>query len=380
MSSGTKRKSTHIPSDFKRRKAKVGKRALLPANNTDTSFKAATVQIRNQSIETSSLKTGKFLLSGRGRSLQELSHQLHHPAGAVRLSAVRGLSSIIEETSSDVLVTNLSLLLPVISKCACVDEEENIRNTGLTALQLLIRRTINDDTDVETVAIENRKKLWNSFVPLITAYVTSALHSLDRSTRLDGSRAVDIMSRSLTLGKDIIANMLPAYSTLLQDYCQYGNSTNSEKKDQNKKSNKRMILLQALVSLLQSVKQEASYKDEIRDPDLIINESSSSSTVHGLILLTPKQERTTYLLSTLTAATIKDYGKVLMESYLTVKNNNDVLSESNLTNLLSKLRDIFVEILERRERQLKNSDLEELSLLIQSIHLLWKKLLQVPTF
>lgn len=376
MSSGTKRKKTHIPSDFKRRKAKVGKRALVPANNTDTSFKAATVQIRDQSISTASSKKGEILLSARGRSLQELSYQLHHPAGVVRLSAVRGLYSIIEETPNHALVTHLSSLLPIISKCACLDEEDNVRNMGLNALQLLVRRTIDDPNDDDVIATQNRKKLWKSFIPLIAAYITSALHSLDRSIRLDGSRAVDILSRFLPIDKGTVANMLPAYITLLQDYCQYQNSTASQRNVQNKKSNKRALILHALVSLFQSMKQEDVERALALDPDLIVDESLSTSTGHGIILLEPKQERSAPILPAPTAATMEDYFKILFERDLTVHNDGQTLSESNLTNLLSKLRDIFVEIWERGGMQLKNNDLEELSLLIQSIHLLWKNFLQ----
>ena len=59
-----KRKQTHIPSDFKRRKAKVGKRAVTPANETNVKFKAVTVGVRSQNAVLAQKTSGAHFNSG----------------------------------------------------------------------------------------------------------------------------------------------------------------------------------------------------------------------------------------------------------------------------------------------------------------------------
>ena len=46
----TKRKTSSQQPDFKRIKAKVGKRALKPANETDTTFRAASLRVSGQAV------------------------------------------------------------------------------------------------------------------------------------------------------------------------------------------------------------------------------------------------------------------------------------------------------------------------------------------
>eukprot|EP00548_Thalassiothrix_antarctica_P017414 CAMPEP_0194196678 /NCGR_PEP_ID=MMETSP0154-20130528/76790_1 /TAXON_ID=1049557 /ORGANISM="Thalassiothrix antarctica, Strain L6-D1" /LENGTH=681 /DNA_ID=CAMNT_0038921285 /DNA_START=514 /DNA_END=2556 /DNA_ORIENTATION=+ len=269
---------------------------------------------------------------------------------------------------------------------------------------------INRDTNNTTANLE---RLWNSFVPLITAFVSSALHSLDRPTRLDGSRAVEIISQFLLFDYKIMATMLSAYITLLQDYGHYhpagrnnNNSSNdyadvtslqkpmitkSQKKSNSDKKNKRLILLQSLVSLLKAIKSEmknnpfdSEGKEYASSEKIVIDGNSTVNNSSSLMLLASQRDIKDFVpLPTLN--NIEEYFDNILSDFsldstmiVHASTNKTNLSESNLATLFSKLRDIFVEILERGTQMnttklsFGRTDLDELSLLLKSIHLLWK--------
>ena len=357
-SQGQKRKKTHLTSDFKHRKAKVGKRAPQQLNLTDTAFKAVSVQVQGQSI--AGQASGDAVLSSRGKSIPDLTHQLHHPAGAVRVSAIRGLTNVIQGAPFSILETHLSALLPVISKCACVDEEDDVRNLGLVALRDIIKSSDGDD------------KLWKPFIPLLAAFVTSALNSLDRATRLDGSRAVEIVSY-LPLDRKTVATILPAYIALLQDHSLSTSKTPVEgKKKKKTDENKRLVILQSMVSLLRSIdvgNEQVSDLEQL-DPDLIILPGGLST--NALLLLTSRDTPQVEAIDSLEKLSIVSGGEQETE-----QNQKGNIAQSTVVDLFSKLRDVYVEVTQRGGQgdsgvTLCVADMEELSLLVSSIHLLWK--------
>lgn len=356
---GTKRKKTHIPSDFKRRKAKVGKRAPQQLNLTDTSFKTAAVQVQGQSIDTSKGGFGDAVLSSRGKSIPELTHQLHHPAGAVRVSAIRGLANVIQLTPFDMLQSHLSTLLPVIAKCACVDDEDDVRTLGLGALRDLINSDRSD-------------KLWKPFVSLLVAFVISALNSLDRSTRLDGSRAVDIISR-LPLDRKTVVAILPAYTTLLRDHRKNKNTSTSEGGKKKKAyDNSVLIVLQSLVALLRCIDDSDEHISDVMpaEPDLTLRAGGSSA----LLILASRDSYVVEDIDGLDSLMDKSLGRETQEVR---RDQNDNIANSIVFDLFAKLRDVYVEALQRGIQGGSGStigvnDMEEVSLLVTSIHLLWK--------
>ena len=103
MSSNKRRSGGGQQSDFKRLKAKVGKKAPKPLNLTDTSFKAASLHVAGQAAVTdrgdNDSSFGDSLVSSRGRTLAELISQLGHPASAVRHSAMKGLENVSSKQS-----------------------------------------------------------------------------------------------------------------------------------------------------------------------------------------------------------------------------------------------------------------------------------------
>ncbi|KAI2510400.1 hypothetical protein MHU86_3973 [Fragilaria crotonensis] len=397
-SAGTKRKKTHIPSDFKRRKAKVGKRATQQLNLTDTSFKAVSVQVQGQSIAESK-DGGKHgasgILSSRGKSIADLTHQLHHPAAAVRISAIRGLANVIQGTPFDILETHLSILLPVIAKCACVDDELDVRSLGLVALRELITkpRWSDDDNNVNNHQQSNNK-MWKPFVPLLAAFITSALNSLDRATRLDGSRAVDILSH-LPLDRITVATILPAYITLLQDHTTHTNintiansSTKAAVEGKTKKKtdeNKRLVILQSMVSLLRSTvdadDMSTSKFMSLEHADLTLLPASSNALVllpscHSHPVEAPSSSR---LMTMMMDGA--DVSSSVPNADAPTRNrhpaNGGAMTDCILDDLFSKLRDVFVEATQRGTQGQSGvtmglADMEEVSLLVSAIHLLWK--------
>ena len=88
--------------DFKRLKAKVGKRAPKKLSETDTKFKSAKVKVQSQTIangaETTVSQHGD-MVSSRGKHFSQLMSQLNHPAANARNSAVQGMKDVIKEGS-----------------------------------------------------------------------------------------------------------------------------------------------------------------------------------------------------------------------------------------------------------------------------------------
>jgi hypothetical protein len=359
---GTKRKKTHIPSDFKRRKAKVGKRAPQALNLTDTSFKSVSVQVKTQSIEVA--RGVHAIQSTRGKSIADLTHQMYHPAAAVRISAVKGIINIFQTTPLDILEMHLSVLLPIIAQSASVDEDKNVRTLGLTALRTL--------TNMD----KEKRIVWKPFIPLMRAFITSALNSLDRLTRLDGSRIVDILS-SLPIDGITVSAILPAYVTLLQDH---SHAVQSSALKQGIKSSKtpdesnRLIVIQSMMSLLKTVNIEKENDLDLNMQEPTLSLGIRNSETISLILLVPKERKSIRSIRNMEA--LIDFQQSANQQELDC-NKKIRVKESTVIDLFTKLRDIFVDVSQRGTLgasglTLGSSDMEEMSILISIIHHLWK--------
>jgi pre-rRNA-processing protein IPI1 len=239
----TKRKSGgQAQSDFKRIKAKVGKRTPRSANVTETSFKAASLHVAGQLIDRSQGPI-TILSSTRGNTMLDLSAQLGHPAAAVRLSAIKGLGDIARNHAPYLLRPHLSILVPTCAK-SWVDEDDEVRTAGLSAFGDLIGK-------------QNYSSI-RPFVLLIISYFTSALHSLDSQMRVDGARAVNLVSslhpRLLT---PFVSKLLRPFVGLLTD--------------RNKLRSNEEILI-GLISLLEVSTDSSTSQDAAEiidnDPDL----------------------------------------------------------------------------------------------------------------
>ncbi len=218
---GNKRKPTtkgKPASDFKRLKAKVGKKVAKAVNETDTSFRKASLYVSHQSM---TAQPANAILSQKGRSLADLSLQFGHPAGTARHSVVKGLINIVKENAATNLRAHLHCLIQIGCK-ALVDDQDAVRKAGYTLLAELM--------------IRNEKSTLVPFKSLLVAYTSSSLHSLDRDMRFDGAKAVGLICSFFgpLLHESILA-LLPPFVSLLSD--------RERKKDFG-------IILESLVALL----------------------------------------------------------------------------------------------------------------------------------
>ncbi len=253
------------PPDFKKIKAKVGKRAPKQLNLTETSFRAASLSLREQAVQVE--KHDDALISSRGRSISELSTQLQHPARAVRISAAKGLRDILSHIQDNSSVRqNISLWVNICSKCL-VDEEDEVRTLSLAMLKHLLLQLVNS----------------NDLVPLsgfIIVFVSSTLNSLDKSTRRDGAEAVALLSRYVPhlVRPYISTKLLPAFVRILVDYrvttqrtSQSSDTSESKAKKRKRNAGKttqqsangqQSVILEALLLLLEAA---AGKDDEDED-------------------------------------------------------------------------------------------------------------------
>jgi hypothetical protein len=337
-------------SDFKRLKAKVGKRALKPANVTDTSFRAASLHVAGQILDRGdAASSSSGILSSRGKSLLELTSQLGHPAAAVRLSAMKGLQNVVSSQKQS-LRTHLSILVPTCSK-SCVDEDADVRQVGLAVLSDLV--TSHDETTLRP------------FASLLVAYATSALHSLDAPMRMDGARAVLTMARFIP---SLIAphqnKLLPPYISLL------GDRTMAKQAEE---------ILQSLLTLLKTKEantkhiHDATY-DDSNDPDLVILEYGRSCP--ALMLPGRMASHSIPLLERISELPSLD--RLDSWNMMTKGTNNTIDQEggdSTTHDLLAKLRDVLVEATGQGEDVVVATtaamSMNKVSLVVQAIRWMW---------
>jgi pre-rRNA-processing protein IPI1 len=217
-SSSASKKSQN--SDFKRLKAKVGKRAPKKLNDTDTKFNTATVKVKAQNVSYDSTNVdtkGMQMISSRGKHLSQLILSLNHPSASVRSSSLQGIKDAVKNTPAEVIPYHLSIIMPSISKCI-VDEDSDVRKlANLILFQDVSHRLL-------SINIGDRMR---PFLPLTLAYIGSALHSLDQDVRYDGCCTLENLCthfRFLFLdgsrgGNDMLKleATLPAFSILFDD-------------------------------------------------------------------------------------------------------------------------------------------------------------------
>ena len=266
-SSGRK---THIPSDFKRLKAKVGKRAPQKANVTETKFKTASVQVKSQTINATTdpdndeALNRKEIITSKGKHLSQLLAQLNHPSPSVRISSLQGMKDATKSTPDAVIFNHLAALIPSLSK-SMVDDDFKVRKLARIIFQDVIIR----------IGTNHAKEKMIPFLPLSLAYVASALHSLDQDVRYDGSIALEIVCThfrsELKKEKEVrsLLTTIPSYVTLFDDVSggvasvarrgigdigstSISNAKNTSKKKQKSKSGAKSKTSEKSISILRS--------------------------------------------------------------------------------------------------------------------------------
>ena len=266
-------------SDFKRRKAKVGKAAPKKLNETETDFKAASINVSKQDRggTVKSALSSDVLVSTRGKTLQEFTGKIQHPAVAVRISVSKGLKDMICGVSdSQQLFPHVSQIVPLIGKCL-VDEDPVIRSNGISVMTEVLTKLQNSAT--RTLA---------PFASLMAAYLTLAIDSLDRDTRKDAVTAIlRYASHVPTLIKLYAWKILPGLCRLIGDpYFQYTVSVNNGKEKIKKDDARRLrfsSLIQAIFNLLQSLEpaspSEVSRQSSVSIPSFRVTDRSRNGFV-----------------------------------------------------------------------------------------------------
>jgi hypothetical protein len=387
---GTKRSGTISNKgqkpDFKRLKAKVGKRAIKPANVTNTAFKAASLHVAGQAVDHHRTSVGGkdesgILVSSRGKSIAELMLQLNHPASNVRLSAMKGVGNVVQSTAlhPSTLRPHLSILIPACAKSS-VDEDGDVRTVGLQVLKDLVQ--------------QQEESGLRPFISLLVAYTTSALNSLDSAMRLDGARAVQLTCRSIPnlVSPSLQTKMLPPFSSLI-----------AERANKNQHAEE---ILQSLVSLLHTQEEKTNTRNRscsghhndptnggIEEPDLIY--IGQGRAVNAVLLEGTRIPPFPHCPCVRPMARLEDlpaledleewaYANKTFSfdaSIISGQQEQQVLSLPITHELLSKLRDTLVETTEQGGDEVvvvsnastKPLNMRKLGLLAQAIRLLWNQ-------
>eukprot|EP00903_Cladosiphon_okamuranus_P007123 g6921.t1 len=116
-----KKNKTGATADFKRLKAKVGKRAPQAASHTDTSFKSKRVRVSAQSIlhDLGDIDA----VTARGQGVQELLVQLRHYSPASKRDALAGLKSIVDRHRAFAEVNFARLAEASLELAVCPDTD-----------------------------------------------------------------------------------------------------------------------------------------------------------------------------------------------------------------------------------------------------------------
>ena len=152
-------------------------------------------QSQDASASTSSAAGSLELASSRGNTLSTLQISLRHHAPAVRASGLKGIRDAVQSLSlleatlgTTILEANLPSLLPNMCRC-WLDEDDDVRSLAIKLFGDIISTlsTSSEQSDLKCLA---------PFVPILGAYASSALNSLDRSIRKDGALIVGILASS----------------------------------------------------------------------------------------------------------------------------------------------------------------------------------------
>lgn len=168
---GTKRKAPAV--DFQKTRKKLGKGKQLNSNATDTSFKAKTIALPQQSI---SVDRSHALTTKRNQTLDDLVVQTRHHSPGVRRDAVLGFLELVT-TYPALLLTERQLLGGVLGLIG--DDDVGVRATVIKYLRHVVRAL-------------SAEQLAPHLSPLLL-YTTSALSHIMNPVRLDALLVLQLL-------------------------------------------------------------------------------------------------------------------------------------------------------------------------------------------
>eukprot|EP00510_Aplanochytrium_minuta_P008963 CAMPEP_0184052842 /NCGR_PEP_ID=MMETSP0956-20121227/5565_1 /TAXON_ID=627963 /ORGANISM="Aplanochytrium sp, Strain PBS07" /LENGTH=192 /DNA_ID=CAMNT_0026346039 /DNA_START=107 /DNA_END=682 /DNA_ORIENTATION=+ len=173
-----KRKKPDARQDFKRVKAKVGRRIDKTkskyGNKTDTSFKAKSLNLKDQLSESSNVKV----------KIAKLLPLTAHHSSSTRASALKGLTDII--SNSDTLENASSrTVLPLIIdrvRLSIGDDDKSVRSNVVELICVLLEEGNLGEQHILT-----------PFMDILLLHIVSALNDIKLNKRLHALELIDAL-------------------------------------------------------------------------------------------------------------------------------------------------------------------------------------------
>ena len=207
---------TTASSDFKTIKAKVGKRAPVKANVTDTSFKSAGLHIskqvgisNNNNNDSATTYSASSVTTRSGISIHQLLMQFKHPTIAVRISALKSFKNLLMEDmisnggdgngvyenhhSTTILQSYISDIVSSLLPICCIDDEINVRKLAIQIFYDIFLTVSNQSSS---------SSLLQPFTSYIIAMISTGLNSLDIQQQFDNAIMVRYLIEIISLDSD----------------------------------------------------------------------------------------------------------------------------------------------------------------------------------
>lgn len=184
-----KKKNSGVGIDFKRAKAKVGKKLPKADNATDTAFTARSIALPNQSL---TADKSDQVVTQRNLSLTELLGQSTHYSPKIRKDALSGLVELLQSHPTE-LHHHASKIIHILAE-RITDADKPVRATLKDLLSNTVLPILTDNgKDSQAVA---------PFIPLLMAHTCAAMTHLADPIRAD---ALSFLQMLVDQRADLIA-------------------------------------------------------------------------------------------------------------------------------------------------------------------------------
>ncbi|KAJ1301416.1 hypothetical protein OPQ81_008676 [Rhizoctonia solani] len=164
--------------DFAKAKLKLGKGKKAPSNEIDTSFKARSVALPNQTIRTEEQVTEQGVPTTRRRlTYDDLLVHLRHYNPGTRKDALQGLRELLGDYS-ELIISNLGSLLDAVSKLIA-DDDHSVRKSLVSFLEWVLDQ-------IPTVTLIPH-------APPLLLFSAAALAHISAPVRADAVRVIGVL-------------------------------------------------------------------------------------------------------------------------------------------------------------------------------------------
>ncbi|KDN43941.1 hypothetical protein K437DRAFT_143603 [Tilletiaria anomala UBC 951] len=194
MTKSAKRKAAR-QADFQKAKLKLGKGKQAANNATDTSFRAKSIALPQQSIN---LDRSQAYTTRRGQTLNDLSVQTKHHSPAIKKDALEGIKELL--VSYPHLArspSSLRLVIPAILHLIG-DEDTRVRGALLSFAAWLFPLIAAPSSDALSAEDPSSKSesLLQPYLSQLLLYATSAMSHIYMAVRIDAVKFLDVLMTS----------------------------------------------------------------------------------------------------------------------------------------------------------------------------------------